>query len=383
VLFHLLFDYLAEHDSLSFLRVFGYVSTRILAAAITSLLISFLLGPWFIDRLKARQIGQQIRDDGPETHQKKQGTPTMGGSLILLALVVSTLLWCDLTNEFVWLTLVVTVGFGVIGFVDDYLKVTRKNTRGVPGKIRLGWEFALAGSVMAYVFLSDMIGPEVRLALQVPFVDFKEGPQIFLPAWMYISFATLVVVGTANAVNLTDGLDGLAIGPSVVNAGTFMIFAYIAGSGTVILTQSGDVITSQRLSEYLRIAHVGGSAELAIFCAAMFGAGIGFLWYNSYPASVFMGDVGALSLGGAIGMLAVLTKNELTLLIVGGLFVVEALSVIIQVGSYKLRKGKRVFRMAPIHHHYELGWEEPKIIVRFWLISVLLALMALGTLKLR
>ena len=344
--------------------------------------MSFLLGPWFIERMKRRQFGQQIRDDGPQTHKKKAGTPTMGGSLILLSLVTATLLWCDLRNQFVWLTLVVTTGFGLIGFADDYLKITKKNTKGLPGKLRLGWEFAIAGAVMIYLFYGDVLDPSIRLSLQVPFTDFY-GDHIQLPAWLYVVFATFVVVGTSNAVNLTDGLDGLAIGPSSMCAATFLIFAYLAGVETTILVNVAGEVRAQSLAEYLHIAHIDGAGELAIFCAAMFGAGIGFLWYNAYPASVFMGDVGALSLGGAIGMLAVLTKNELVLLIVGGLFVFEALSVIIQVGSYKLRK-KRVFRMAPIHHHYELkGWEEPKIIVRFWLISVLLALLALGTLKLR
>ncbi|HUS63251.1 MAG TPA: phospho-N-acetylmuramoyl-pentapeptide-transferase [Kofleriaceae bacterium] len=381
MLFYLLYDVLSELEGLGFLRVFRYLSTRILAAAITALIMSFLLGPWFIERMKRRQFGQQIRDDGPQTHKKKAGTPTMGGSLILLSLVTATLLWCDLRNQFVWLTLVVTTGFGLIGFADDYLKITKKNTKGLPGKLRLGWEFAIAGAVMIYVFYGDVLDPSIRLTLQVPFTDFSGG-HVQLPAWLYVVFATFVVVGTSNAVNLTDGLDGLAIGPSSMCAATFLIFAYLAGVETTILVNVAGEVRSQNLAEYLHIAHIDGAGELAIFCAAMFGAGIGFLWYNAYPASVFMGDVGALSLGGAIGMLAVLTKNELVLLIVGGLFVFEALSVIIQVGSYKLRK-KRVFRMAPIHHHYELkGWEEPKIIVRFWLISVLLALLALGTLKL-
>ena len=382
MLFYLLYDILADLEGLGFLRVFRYLSTRILAAAITALIISFILGPWFIERMKNRQFGQQIRDDGPASHKKKAGTPTMGGSLILMAMVAATLLWCDLRNQFVWLTLVVTVGFGVVGFMDDWLKITKKNSKGLPGKVRLGWEFVIAGAVIAYVFYSNVLAPDVRLALQVPFTDYY-GDHIVLPAWFYVIFATIVVVGTANAVNLTDGLDGLAIGPSSMCAATFLIFAYLAGVETTILVNVGGEVRSQNLAEYLHIAHIDGAGELAIFCAAMFGAGIGFLWYNAYPASVFMGDVGALSLGAAIGMLAVLTKNELALLIVGGLFVFEALSVIIQVGSYKLRR-KRVFRMAPIHHHYELkGWEEPKIIVRFWLVSVLLALLALGTLKLR
>ena len=382
MLFHLLYDVLSDIDGLSFLRVFRYLTTRILAGAITSLLISFVLGPWFIERMKRRQFGQQIREDGPATHKKKAGTPTMGGSLILMAMVTSTLLWCDLRNQFIWLLLVVTVGFGVVGFLDDYLKITRKNTKGLPGKLRLGWEFVIAGAVMTYLFHSDVMDPSVRLAVQLPFTDFY-GDHLELPGWLYAALATVLVVGTANAVNLTDGLDGLAIGPSSMCAATFLIFAYLAGVETTLLVNVAGEVRSQNIAEYLHIAHIEGSAELAIFCAAMFGAGIGFLWYNAYPASVFMGDVGALSLGGAIGMLAVLTKNEITLAIVGGLFLFEALSVVIQVGSYKLRR-KRVFRMAPIHHHYELkGWEEPKIIVRFWLISVLLALLALGTLKLR
>jgi phospho-N-acetylmuramoyl-pentapeptide-transferase len=383
MLFHLLYNVLAQQSGLGFLRVFRYPSTRILAAAITSLLISFLLGPWFINRLKSRQIGQQIRDDGPVTHHKKAGTPTMGGSLILFALAVATLLWCDLHNTLVWLALAITVGFGAVGFYDDYLKLIHKNHKGVPGKLRLLIEFAMCAAAFTYLFTSDTLSPSVRLSLQLPFVDFYQSG-LSMPAWMYVVFASFVVVGTANAVNLTDGLDGLAIGPTIINAGTFLILAYIAGvSTTIALVGSDGVVTQQRLAEYLRIAHIQGGYELAIYAAAMFGAGVGFLWYNTYPAQVFMGDVGSLSLGAGIGMMAVLTKNELTLLIVGGLFVIEALSVIIQVGSYKTR-GKRVFKMAPIHHHYELkGWEEPKIIVRFWLISILLALVALGTLKLR
>ena len=382
MLFHLFYDVLSRLDGLGFLRVFRYVSMRILAGAITALVISFVLGPWFIARLRNRQIGQQIRDDGPESHQKKAGTPTMGGSLILFACVTATLLWCDLHNRFVWLTTAVTVGFGVVGFLDDYMKISRRNSKGVPGKIRIGAEFAIALAAMAYLFLSDMFDPATSLHLQLPFTDFYTR-SLIVPQWFYIAFAATVVVGTANAVNLTDGLDGLAIGPSILNAGTFLIFAYLAGVETTILVRVAGEVRSANLAEYLHIAHIGGTDELAVFCAGLLGAGIGFLWYNTYPASVFMGDVGALSLGAAIGMLAVLTKNELVLLLVGGLFVVEALSVIIQVGSYKMRR-KRVFLMAPIHHHYELkGWEEPKIIVRFWLVSVLLALLALGTLKLR
>jgi phospho-N-acetylmuramoyl-pentapeptide-transferase len=385
MLFHLFYGSLG--DRVRWLRVFGYTSSRILAAAITALLLSFILGPWFIEKLKSRQIGETIRTDGPETHRKKAGTPTMGGSLILFCLAVSTLLWCDLRNQFVWLTLMVTVAFGAIGFADDYIKVAKKNKKGLSGKIRLALEFAIAGGAMAYLFYSNTMSPEIRLQFQLPFTDFRH-IALELPAWLYVIVGSFVVVGAANAVNFTDGLDGLAIGPSIMNAGTFLVFAYLAGTTATIVVKGQE----QTIADYLHIAHINGVEELAVFCAALFGTGIGFLWYNTYPAQVFMGDVGALSLGGAIGMLAVLTKNELVLLIVGGLFVVEALSVIIQTGVFKATKriengkvvGKRVFAMAPIHHHYEKrGWDEPKIIVRFWLVSALLALIALGTLKLR
>ena len=383
MIFHLLYVILAKLEGLGFLRVFRYTSTRVLAAMITALVLTMILGPWFINRLRGKQIGQQIRDDGPQTHLKKAGTPTMGGSLILFALACATLMWCDLTNRFVWLALFVTVGFGAVGFLDDYLKIAYKNTKGVPGKVRLLAEFAIAGGALSYLFLSDVYDPQIGLALQLPFTNFyKTAPMI--PVWLYIPLACIIVVGTANAVNFTDGLDGLAIGPSIINGGTFLIFAYLAGTATTITVVMGGVVKHLNIAEYLHIVHIAGASELAIFCAAIVGAGMGFLWFNTYPAQVFMGDVGSLSLGGAIGMLAVLTKNELILPICGGLFLVETLSVILQVGSYKLRGGKRIFLMAPIHHHYELkGWPEPKIIVRFWLVCVLLALIALGTLKLR
>ncbi|HEY5923319.1 MAG TPA: phospho-N-acetylmuramoyl-pentapeptide-transferase [Kofleriaceae bacterium] len=385
MLFHLFYGQFADH--IGWLRVFRYPSTRILCAAITALLLSFLIGPWFIERLKKRHIGEQIRDDGPQTHKKKAGTPTMGGSLILFCLAVSTLLWCDLRSELVWLALSVTVAFGAIGFADDYAKLTKRNKAGLSGKFRLMLEFAVAGAAMTYLFYSNVMSEDVRLHVQLPFTNFYE-QGLVIPAWAYAIFGAFVVVGTANAVNLTDGLDGLAIGPSIMNAGVFMILAYIAGVSTTLLTAQGPV----SIAQYLHVAHIEGAEELAVFAAALFGSGIGFLWYNTYPAQVFMGDVGSLGLGGALGMLAVLTKNELVLLIVGGLFVVEAMSAIIQVGVYKATKrvengkvvGKRVFLKAPIHHHYEeLGWDEPKIIVRFWLISALLALIALGTLKMR
>ena len=382
MLFHLLYGALG--DKIGWLRVFRYTSTRILAAAITALLLSFVIGPWFIERLKSRQIGETIRADGPQTHKKKAGTPTMGGSLILFCLAVATLAWCDLRNQFVWLALTITVAFGAIGFADDYAKVAKKNKKGISGALRLGLEFAIAGGAMAYLYYSKLMPDDVRLHVQLPFTNFYE-QGLLLPGWLYATLGALVVVGTANAVNLTDGLDGLAIGPSIMNAGVFLVFAYISGVPTTIIAQHGPVT----LAQYLHIAHIAGIEEIAIFAAALFGAGVGFLWYNAYPAQVFMGDVGALSIGGAIGMMAVVTKNELVLLIAGGLFVIETLSVIIQRGAFKLTKalsgtGKRVFAMAPIHHHYELkGWDEPKIIVRFWLISLVFALLALGTLKLR
>ncbi len=383
MLFHLLYGALG--DKIGWLRVFRYTSTRILAAAITALLLSFVIGPWFIERLKARQIGETIRTDGPQTHKKKAGTPTMGGSLILFCLAVSTLLWCDLKNQFVWLALSVTVAFGAIGFADDYAKVAKRNKNGISGVLRLALEFLASGAAMVFLYYSDLMPASVRLHVQLPFTNFYE-QGLILPAWLYATFGAIVVVGAANAVNFTDGLDGLAIGPSIMNAGTFLIFAYIAGVPTTILTHGGH---EQTIAQYLHVAHIPGVEELAVFAAALFGAGLGFLWYNTYPAQVFMGDVGALSIGGSIGMMAVLTKNELVLLIVGGLFVIETLSVIIQRGTFKVTKaisgtGKRVFAMAPIHHHFELkGWDEPKIIVRFWLISLVFALLALGTLKLR
>jgi phospho-N-acetylmuramoyl-pentapeptide-transferase len=377
MLFHLLYGALG--DKIGWLRVFRYTSTRILAAAITALLLSFVIGPWFIERLKSRQIGETIRTDGPQTHKKKAGTPTMGGSLILFCLAVSTLLWCDLRNQFVWLALSVTVAFGAIGFADDYAKVAKKNKNGISGWLRLALELTIAGAAMAYLYESKLMPDDVRLHVQLPFTNFYE-QGLILPAWLYATFGALVVVGAANAVNFTDGLDGLAIGPSIMNAGTFLIFAYIAGVPTTILTHAGH---EQTIAQYLHVAHIPGVEELAVFCAALFGAGLGFLWYNTYPAQVFMGDVGALALGGGLGTCAVFTKNELLSVILGGIFFLEGLSVVTQVVSFKLT-GKRIFLMAPIHHHYEKkGWPEPKIIVRFWIISILLALVSLSSLKLR
>ena len=342
-------------------NIFKYLTFRTIYAMITALLVCFVIGPWIIRKLESLQARQVIRTDGPESHLQKQGTPTMGGVMILAAIVIPTLLWADLTNHYVWITLFITIGYGVLGFVDDYKKVVEKDPKGLSPRQKMFWQVLLAGSVSVFLFIK----PGFSEQLFFPF--FKNfHPDLWI--W-FIPFATLVIVGSSNAVNLTDGLDGLAIGPVAINAATYMLFAYVAGHAT--------------LSAYLQVPRVVGAGELAVVCGAMVGAGLGFLWYNSYPAEVFMGDVGSLSLGGALGTIAVLTKQELLLVIVGGVFVVEALSVIFQVGSYKYR-GKRIFRMAPIHHHFELkGVAEPKIIVRFWIITIILALVAISTLKMR
>lgn len=378
MLFHLFF-YLK--DSFGPLNVFRYVSFRIVAATLTALIISFVLYPWFIDRLRRHQIGEIIREDGPEGHFSKKGTPTMGGSLILFALIIPTVLWTDLTNPYIWLALVVTIGYGVVGFIDDYMKLNRIGPRGLRGKYKLLLQFALAFGVLSYLFWGDT-GYSTELYL--PFVS-TEKASWRLPVWAYLPFAAIVVVGTSNAVNLTDGLDGLAIGPVIVSAGTFLILAYLASTQLSYYELVDGVETLRRfdIAAYLNIPKVQGVYELAIFCGAMCGAGAGFLWYNTFPAQIFMGDVGSLSLGGALGMMAVVTKNELLSIIIFGIFFVEAVSVITQTTSYKLT-GKRVFLMAPIHHHFEkLGWKEPQIVVRFWIIAVMLALVALASLKLR
>ena len=342
-------------------NIFKYLTFRTIYAMITALVVCFILGPWIIRKLESLQARQVIRTDGPESHLQKQGTPTMGGVIILAAIVIPTLLWADLTNQYIWITLFITIGYGLIGFIDDYKKVVEKNTKGLSARQKMFWQVVLAGSVAVFLFLKPGFSEELYFPL---FKNFH--PDLWI--W-FIPFATLVIVGASNAVNLTDGLDGLAIGPVAINAATYMLFSYIAGHAT--------------LAAYLQIPRVVGAGELAVLCGAMVGAGLGFLWYNSYPAEVFMGDVGSLSLGGTLGTIAVLTKQEILLVIVGGIFVVEALSVIFQVGSYKYR-GKRIFRMAPIHHHFELkGVAEPKIIVRFWIISIILALVAISTLKMR
>ncbi|BDV44462.1 phospho-N-acetylmuramoyl-pentapeptide-transferase [Geotalea uraniireducens] len=358
MLYHLLYPLAGD---IRLFNVFKYLTFRAIYAVITALVVSFILGPWMIRKLEALQARQVIRTDGPESHLKKSGTPTMGGVLILSAIVIPTLLWADLTNRYIWTTLFIIVGYGLIGFTDDYKKVVEKNPKGLSPRQKMFWQLLIAGAAVVFLVFSSGISTEIYF----PFFK-KLHPDL---SYLYIPFAVLVIVGASNAVNLTDGLDGLAIGPVAINAATYLLFAYIAGNA--------------RLSGYLQIPYVPGAGELAVLCGAMVGAGIGFLWYNAYPAEVFMGDVGSLSLGGGLGILAVITKQEILLVIVGGIFVIEALSVIFQVGSYKYR-GKRIFRMAPIHHHFELkGVAEPKIIVRFWIITIILALVAISTLKLR
>jgi len=358
----MLYRWLYENaDTISALNVFRYITFRTFVSFFTGFLVCYFAGPYFISHLRRKHFGQSIRDDGPQTHKKKQGTPTMGGGLILFGLLVPTVLWVDLTNPFVLAVLAVTFGFGMIGYWDDWLKVSKRNTKGVKGKVRLGGEFLISMLVIGLLVSKGHL-PTV---LTVPF--FK---QIAIEiGWLYVPFAALVVVGCANAVNLTDGLDGLAIVPVIINAATLALFAYVAGH--------------VKIAEYLAIPYIPGSGEITVLGGAIVAAGLGFLWYNTYPAQVFMGDVGSLSLGGFVGISAVITQNELLLILLGGVFVVEAMSVITQVISFKMT-GKRVFKMAPIHHHFELkGMDETKIIVRFWIISILLAVLSLATLKLR
>ena len=375
MLYTLLVPLSAQYAWLSWLNVLRYTSTRIIAATLTALFLSLVLYPWFIRTLQRIQLGQVVRSDGPESHLSKRGTPTMGGSLILFTLIIPTLLWADMRNPYILLVSLTTAGCGVIGFLDDFLKIRKKSSGGLPGRFKMLGQIVIAAAVSYWLFEQSGVVPEdIRYRVQVPLLDFySEHYRIALPATIYIAFATIVIVGFSNAVNLTDGLDGLAIGPVIISAATFLVLTYAAGT----------LIAGFDIATYLRIPHLPMVGELAIYCGAMIGAGIGFLWYNTYPASVFMGDVGSLPLGAGLGFLAVASKNELTLLIVGGIFVLEAVSVIVQVVSFKLT-GKRVFKMAPIHHHFELkGWAEPKVIVRFWIISFMLALVAVATLKLR
>ena len=360
MLYHLLYPLKDAHPVFN---VFKYITFRASYATLSAILLSFILGPWFIRKLQRFRAGGTIRDYVPQNNGQKAQTPTMGGSLILFTIVLPTLLWADLTNRFVWTVLMVTIGMGIIGFIDDYLKLHRQSHEGLDRRQKF-WAQLVVGTVASVFIYFTSSSVNISL-LQVPF--FKHlNPDL---GYFYIPFAIMVITGTSNAVNLADGLDGLAIGPMIVATTTFMFLAYLSGHAN--------------FSKYLMIFPVPGAGELAVFCGSMLGAGLGFLWFNTYPAQVFMGDMGALALGGALGTIAVIIKQELLLVIVGGVFVIEALSVIIQVVSFKIT-GKRVFHMAPLHHHFEKrGWMEPKIVVRFWIIAVMLALFGLSTLKLR
>ena len=344
-------------------NVFSYLTLRMILGTLTALLLCLWLGPMMIRRLVERQIGQAVRDDGPQSHLSKAGTPTMGGAMILMAMAVSTLLWGDLTNHYVWIVLGVTLGFGAIGWVDDFRKVVEKNPRGLPARWKYFWQsvIGLAAALLLYLTAAS----PVETSLIVPL--FKD---VVVPLGLFFVVLTyLVIVGSSNAVNLTDGLDGLAIMPTVLVAMGLSVFAYASGN-TVF-------------ANYLHIPLIPGAGELAVFCGTIAGAGLGFLWFNTYPAQVLMGDVGALALGAALGVVAVIVRQEIVLFVMGGVFVMETVSVILQVGSYKLT-GRRIFRMAPLHHHFELkGWPEPRVIVRFWIITVILVLIGLATLKLR
>ncbi|MFW5874689.1 MAG: phospho-N-acetylmuramoyl-pentapeptide-transferase [bacterium] len=359
MIYHLLYTL---HTEISFFNVFRYITFRTIYAGLTAFLICFILGPWVIEKLREKQIGQYIRRLGPDSHRGKAGTPTMGGVLMLPAILISTLLWVDLTNHYVWVVVFIVVSYFLIGFTDDYLKQIQKRNRGLRAWHKFSMQILAAGIAGTVLYMN----PDFSDTVTVPF--FKTvTPELGAG---YILFAVLVIVGTSNAVNLTDGLDGLAIGPVIIAAATYMLFAYVAGH--------------LRIAEYLQINYVSGCGEVAILCGAIAGAGLGFLWFNTYPAEVFMGDVGSLPLGAALGSVAVITKQEILMVIVGGIFVMEVLSVILQVGYFKLSGGRRIFKMAPLHHHFELkGWAEPKVIVRFWLIAIMLALVAISTLKLR
>ncbi len=357
----LLSEYLSDYYS--GFAVFQYLTLRGILGVLTALAISLLMGPLLIAKLRSRQIGQAVRDDGPQSHLSKAGTPTMGGALIILAIAVSTLLWGDLSNRFVWITLGVALIFGAVGWVDDYRKVIEKNSRGLPARWKYFWQSV--GGLGAAILLYVTAQTPAETELIVPFFkDVMVDMGIF-----FIVFTYFVIVGSSNAVNLTDGLDGLAIMPTVMVAGALGVFAYLSGN--------------IRFSDYLLIPYISGAGELIIICGAIVGAGLGFLWFNTYPAQVFMGDVGALSLGATLGVIAVIVRQELVLVIMGGVFVMETISVILQVASFKLT-GRRIFRMAPIHHHFELkGWPEPRVIVRFWIITVVLVLVGLASLKIR
>ncbi len=344
-------------------NLFQYLTFRTILGVLTALIISLLVGPWMIRYLSKYNIGQSVRDDGPESHFSKAGTPTMGGALILVAIIISTLLWSDLTSRFVWIVVFVTAGFGIIGWVDDYKKVVFGNSKGLASRYKYLWQSVIGLTAAIILFRTAELPHETQLI--VPFVK----SLVFDLGWMYVVLAYFVIVGSSNAVNLTDGLDGLAILPTVLVGGALGVFAYVTGN--------------TNFAGYLGIPYIPGVGEMVVFCGALVGAGLGFLWFNTYPAQVFMGDVGALALGAALGVIAVIVRQELVLFIMGGIFVVETVSVILQVASYKLT-GRRIFRMAPLHHHFELkGWPEPRIIVRFWIITVILVLIGLASLKVR
>ncbi|KAA0257858.1 phospho-N-acetylmuramoyl-pentapeptide-transferase [Deferribacter autotrophicus] len=361
MLYNLLYP-LSEHFIV--FNVFRYITFRTIYAIITAFILSIIFGPKIIKELKNMQISQKAKGYEPERHKEKEGTPTMGGILIILSSVISTLLWADLRNYYIWIVIYVFIFTAAIGLFDDYIKTVKKNPEGLTPRAKFLSQLVVAITATILIIYVDKSGYSTKLAF--PF--FKR--LVIDLSYFYILFAVFIIVGTSNAVNLTDGLDGLAIMPTVISFGTFILFSYLAGH--------------IKFSTYLHIPYVVGSGELAIFCGSMVGAGLGFLWFNAFPASVFMGDVGSLSIGSALGTVAIIVKQEIVLAIVGGVFVLETLSVIMQVGFFKVTKGKRLFRMAPIHHHFELkGWSEPKIIVRFWIVSFLLALLALSTLKLR
>ncbi|MGH8535229.1 MAG: phospho-N-acetylmuramoyl-pentapeptide-transferase [Gammaproteobacteria bacterium] len=344
-------------------RVFQYLTLRTILGVLTALSISLVVGPFMIRRLTHHQIGQSVRDDGPQSHLAKSGTPTMGGLLILTSIVASTLLWSNLANRFMWVALIVTMLFGTIGWVDDYRKVVKRQSKGLSAREKYLWQSCAGLGAALFLYLSA--GSPTETQLIVPFVK----AVVIDLGWFFVLFSYFVIVGTSNAVNLTDGLDGLAILPTVMVASALAIFAYVAGN--------------VKISTYLGVPYVPGVGELSVFCGAITGAGLGFLWFNAYPAQVFMGDIGALALGAALGIVAVLVRQELVLLIMGGVFVMETVSVILQVLSFKLT-GKRIFNMAPLHHHFEIkGWPEPRVIVRFWIITVILVLVGLSSLKIR
>lgn len=378
MLYWLLFQVL--HRYVPAFRLFGYITTRVALANLTALAIALAMGPWLIRKLRQWSFGQHIREDGPQSHQKKAGTPTMGGLLIVVAIVVPTLLWADLSNRYVWIALLGLIGFGAIGFIDDYAKVAKKRNLGLTARQKF-WAQVFIAMVIGFFLLVLHANQAYSTAINIPF--FKQlKPDLLVESWtksywtyplaflFFYGFIVLVMVGSSNAVNLTDGLDGLAIGLMIIASGAMTALTYVSSHAA--------------FSNYLDLARLQNSQELTIFCASMVGASLGFLWYNCHPAEIFMGDVGSLALGGGLGIVAVLIKQEVLLLFIGGVYVIEALSVILQVGSYKLRGGKRIFKMAPIHHHFEaLGWPESKVIVRFWIAGLVMALFALTTLKLR